>query len=110
MIKPLGRVLRLWLILSTGLLFFMKGYAQDTTDIHHIPIPARIAMAIDTTRFDDSALRIKNLNPYFTLHVDSTLAYKFEINREPSKYFFLLENAPVGLKIRENGMLFFRAD
>ena len=103
MIKPLGRVLRLWLFLSAGLLFFTKSYAQDTS-LHHIPIPA------DTTHFDDSALRIKNLNPYFTLHVDSTLSYKFEINRDPSKYFFLLENAPIGLKIRENGMLFFRAD
>ncbi len=104
MIKPLGRVLRLWLFLSAGLFFFMKGYAQDTTLIRHIPIPA------DTGRFDDSALRIKNLNPYFTLHVDSTISYQFEINRDPAKYFFLLENAPVGLKIRENGMLFFRAD
>lgn len=104
MIKPLGRALRLWLFLSAGLFFFTKGYGQDTTSIHHIPIPA------DTVRFDDSALRIKNLNPYFTLHVDSTISYQFEINRDPSKYFFLLENAPVGLKIRENGMLFFRAD
>lgn len=110
MIKPLGRVLRLWLFLSAGLLFFMKGYAQDTSVVHHIPIPARIAMAADSNRFDDSALRIKNLNPYFTLHVDSTLSYQFEINREPGKYFFLLENAPVGVKIRENGQLFFRAD
>src|SRR5215469_3699305 len=104
MIKPLGRVLRLWLFLSVGLLFFMKGYAQDTVIVHHLAMPA------DTLHFDDSALRIKNLNPYFTLHVDSTLSYQFEINREPGKYFFLLENAPVGLKIRENGQLFFRAD
>ena len=103
MIKPLGRVLRLWLFVCAGLLFLRKGYAQDSV-IHHIPIPS------DTVRFDDSALRIKNLNPYFTLHVDSTLSYKFEINRDPTRYFFLLENAPVGLKIRENGQLFFRAD
>jgi hypothetical protein len=110
MIKPLGRVLRLWLFLSAGLLFFTKGYAQDTSAVHHIPVPVRIAMAADSNRFDDSALRIKNLNPYFTLHVDSTLSYQFEINREPGKYFFLLENSPVGVKIRENGQLFFRAD
>lgn len=103
MIKPLGRVLRLWLFLSAGLLFLRKGYAQDTV-MHHIPIPA------DTTHFDDSALRIKNLDPYFTLHVDSTLTYQFEINRDPTKYFFMLENAPVGLKLRENGLLLFKAD
>jgi len=59
---------------------------------------------------DDSALRIRNLNPYFTLHVDSTLSYQLEINRDPSKYFFFMKNAPVGLKIRENGLLTFKAD
>ena len=29
----------------------------------------------------DTILRIKNLNPYFTLHVDSTLQYNLEINK-----------------------------
>ena len=69
-------------------------------------------MAIsDTARMpDDSALRIRNLNPYFTLHVDSTLTYQLEINRDPSKYFFFMRNAPVGLKIKENGLLTFKAD
>ena len=55
-------------------------------------------------------LRIRNLNPYFTLHVDSTLSYPFEINRDPSKYFFFLKNAPLGIKIKENGLLSFKAD
>ncbi|HVU53801.1 MAG TPA: hypothetical protein VHD83_02045 [Puia sp.] len=59
---------------------------------------------------DDSVLRIRNLNPYFTLHVDSTLTYQLEINRDPSKYFFFMKNAPVGLKIKENGLLTFKAD
>lgn len=65
----------------------------------------------DTTgRLADTALRIRNLNPYFTLHVDSTLSYQLEINRDPNKYFFFMRNAPVGLKVRENGMLTFKAD
>jgi hypothetical protein len=91
-------------LLLAGTMVFIKGYGQAQNPGLRIPIPA------DTGRFDDSALRIKNLNPYFTLHVDSTLTYQLEINREPAKYFFLLENAPVGLKIKENGLLSFRAD
>lgn len=60
---------------------------------------------------DDSMLRIKNFSPYFTLHVDSTLDYHFEINKNPSQYYWYLKNSPVGLKInKDNGILHFRAD
>ena len=59
----------------------------------------------------DTALRITNLNPYFTLHVDSTLYYKLDINKEPSTYYWYLRNAPVGLRInKDNGLLTFKAD
>lgn len=57
------------------------------------------------------ALRIKNLNPSFNLHVDSTLAYKLEINKDQSKYYWFLRNPPVGLRInKDNGLLTFRAE
>jgi hypothetical protein len=59
----------------------------------------------------DTILRIINLNPYFTLHVDSMLNYDLRINKEPSGYFWFLKNSPVGLKInRDNGMLYFNAE
>lgn len=59
----------------------------------------------------DSGLRIKNLNPYFTLHVDSTLKYQYEINKEQEKYYWFLKNSPVGLKInKDNGTLTFKAE
>ena len=59
----------------------------------------------------DSTLRIINLNPYFTQHVDSNLSYQFEINRDPSKYYWYLKNSPVGLKInKDNGLLIFKAE
>ena len=59
----------------------------------------------------DSVLRIRNINPYITLHVDSTLRYDFEINKEPSNYYWYLKNSPVGLKInRESGILTFKAE
>jgi len=103
MMKP-ALVLRLWLFFSVGLLVGLKGLAQNPG----FRIPLQLS---DTSRrYDDSALRIKNMNPYFNVHVDSTLTYQFEINRDPSRYYFYLRNAPVGLKIRENGGLTFKAD
>ena len=60
---------------------------------------------------EDSVLRIKNFSPYFTLHVDSTLDYLFEINKDPRQYYWYLKNSPVGLKInKDNGVLHFKAD
>lgn len=57
------------------------------------------------------ALRIKNLNPYFNVHVDSSLAYKLEINKDQSKYYWFLRNPPLGLRInKDNGLLTFKAE
>src|SRR5688572_15241407 len=59
----------------------------------------------------DSSLRVINLNPFFTLHVDSTLHYQLQINKNPSNYFWYLRNSPVGLRInKDNGLLTFKAD
>jgi hypothetical protein len=59
----------------------------------------------------DTVLRIKNFSPYFTLHVDSTLDYHFEINKDPKNYYWYLKNSPVGLKInKDNGVLHFKAE
>jgi hypothetical protein len=59
----------------------------------------------------DSALRIINLNPYFSLHVDSSLNYNLDINKDSSKYFWYLKNAPVGLRIdKDNGQISFKAE
>lgn len=62
-------------------------------------------------RGPDSLLRIKNLNPYFTLHVDSMLKYQLDINRPAAQYYWFLKNSPVGLKInKDNGLLSFKAE
>lgn len=59
----------------------------------------------------DTTLRMLNLNPYLTLHVDSSINYKLEINRAPGNYFWFLRNAPVGLKIgKDDGRLTFKAE
>ena len=98
-----AKVASFWLLALVGIMGSQKTFSQDP--FFHPPLALR-----DTTRSDDTVLRIKNLNPYFTLHVDSTLTYQLEINRDPAKYFFFMKNAPVGLRIRENGLLSFRAD
>ncbi len=65
----------------------------------------------DTLIHKDTVLRIVNLNPYITLHVDSTLNYKLDINKDSHDYFWFLKNAPVGLKInKDNGILTFKAE
>ena len=59
----------------------------------------------------DSTLRIINLNPYFSLHVDSALNYQLQINKNPNQYFWYLKNSPVGLRInKDDGLLSFKAD
>jgi hypothetical protein len=70
-----------------------------------------VPMSLDTAKNEDTVLRIRNLNPYITLHVDSTLLYNLEINKNPSHYFWYLKNSPLGLKInKDNGLLTFKAD
>jgi hypothetical protein len=90
-------------------LFFLftslLGLSQDTDS-------TTIAIQDSVSVFHpDSSLRIIDLNPYFTLHVDSTLNYQLQINKNPSNYFWYLKNAPVGLRInKETGNLTFKAD
>jgi hypothetical protein len=75
--------------------FFNVSHAQDSAVVYH----------------PDSSLRIINLNPYFTLHVDSTLSYQLQINKNPDNYFWFLKNSPVGLRInKDNGLISFKAD
>jgi hypothetical protein len=88
------------------------SYAQD----HHLADTTLHARKhIDTFPFvvdsSEVALRIKNLNPYFNLHVDSTLSYKLEINKDQSRYYWFLRNPPVGLRInKDNGLLTFKGE
>jgi hypothetical protein len=100
MMKPSLRKFLLFLII---VLIVKPGLAQIPS--FHAPLPLQ-----DTTVKPDDTLRIRNLNPYFSLHVDSSLYYQLEINRDPSRYFFFMKDAPVGMKIKENGLITFRAD
>jgi len=88
----------------SGMALGMLCYAQSP--VFRVPLP------LDSlNKEEDSILRIRNLNPYFTLHVDSTLSYNLEINKDPSHYFWFLKNSPLGMKInKDNGLLTFKAD
>src|SRR5919106_5381098 len=69
------------------------------------------AQTDSTQATPDTTLRIIDLNPYFTLHVDSTFSYQLHINKNPETYFWYLKNAPIGLRInKENGTFSFKAD
>lgn len=100
MMKPL---LRLFLSSLVIFVISLPGFAQIPT----FRAPMQLQ---DTTAKPEDTLRIRNLNPYFSLHVDSSLYYQLEINRDPSRYFFFMKDAPVGMKIKENGLITFRAE
>src|ERR1700694_1071872 len=130
MIKP--NKVSIWLLtLFLGIVLPFSGFSQDPTlrvpteksdttlpksdttklpktdTIRHFPapIPDTIKKVVDTS------IRIRNLNPYFTLHVDSTLYYQLDINKDIRNYFWYLKNSPIGLKInKDNGLLTFRAE
>ncbi|MGZ8550327.1 MAG: hypothetical protein ACXWV2_06685 [Chitinophagaceae bacterium] len=58
----------------------------------------------------DTPLRITNLNPYFTVQVDSSLSYQLLINKDEKKYYWFLRNSPLGMKISKDGLLTFKAE
>ena len=89
-----------FITLIVFLLYAQLGFSQIIVDT----VPA----VKETT---DTVLRIRNLNPYFTLHVDSTLSYQLEINKDQNRFYWYLKNSPLGLRInKDNGLLTFKAD
>jgi hypothetical protein len=92
---------------SIGCCFATGAAAQVTRDT----VPAPMVSLETLPQEQDTVLRIRNLNPYFTIHVDSTLSYKFEINKDPSRYYWFLKNSPVGLRVnKDNGLMSFHAE
>lgn len=93
-------------------LSFIQTRAQVTDTTHRTdPIQRQTDTLPNVEVYQDTALRIINLNPYFTLHVDSSLVYQLQINKNPENYFWYLRNSPVGLRInKDNGVLTFNAN
>ena len=93
------------MLILLGFMAYMSN-AQDT--LKTLPVtdtPTLEPVIIDTP------LRIINLNPFFSVHVDSTVNYAFLINKPAQNYFWYLRNAPVGIRInKDNGLFYFKAD
>jgi len=89
--------------------FFSSLNAQV---LETVPVTDTIPTSWDTVIAPrPDSLRIINLNPYITLHVDSMLNYNLEINKDSSHYYWFLRNPPLGLRInKDNGLLTFRAE
>ena len=103
-----GSLFKTCLVLLFSAFSVSNIYAQQPVDTTGTNMP--IVEVTTVSNPVDSVLRIKNLQPFFTLHVDSTLRYKLEINKQQDGYYWYLKNAPVGLKIdKDNGELFFKA-
>jgi hypothetical protein len=84
------------------LLVLLHSHAQLMAQIADTSLPKAVT---------DTVLRIRNLNPYITLHVDSLLYYQLDINKAQDRYYWFLKNSPVGLKInKDNGLLTFQAE
>ena len=92
------RKLRLCLWLLT--IVSVKAFSQVDDTIPAIVQPVIV----------DTPLRITNLNPFFTVQVDSTLSYQHMINKDEKEYYWFLRNSPVGMKITKDGLLTFKAD
>lgn len=101
-------------LLILSLLFFTPTLKSQVTDSSFRSTKDTVYLKPEDTIFlepVDTALRIKNFSPYFTLHVDSTLDYQFQINKNPVDYYWYLKNSPVGLRInKDNGNLHFKAE
>jgi hypothetical protein len=96
--------------LITAFLFLVgtNSFGQDSS---RQVLDSPMHVISEPVPFTDSTFRILNLNPYFTLHVDSTLNYDLHINRPIENYYWYLRNSPVGMRIdRNTGLLNFKAD
>ncbi len=88
------------------LFFNLKAQTESTAQQHDSTIIAPV-----TPAYLDTSLRILNLAPFFTLHVDSVLTYDFIINKPAEDYYWFLVNSPVGIRIdRKSGTLYVKGE
>ena len=97
-----------WFTVLFAMIISMVAKSQDR-QMDSLNLLAKVDTTLEKLQVP---LRITNLEPFLTLHVDSTLNYDLEINKPDTvRYFWYLRNAPIGLKLnKDNGMLSFRAD
>ncbi len=98
---------KIFLLISLISSMAIAGFSQEKRDSIHLADPGQ-SFSLHPV---DTSLRIINLNPFFSLHVDSSLTYRLQINKDPKKYYWYLKNAPAGLRIdKDNGTLSFKSN
>ena len=101
-------------ILTVVLIFILSSIQSSAQDKKVDTIPEAVPPILTPPPVvdpEDTVLRIINLNPYFTIHVDSILNYDLRINKSPMNFYWYLKQAPVGVRLdRNNGTLYFKAD
>lgn len=90
---------------------FLSSYTQEIKPLNPVVPTDTILLPVENAVNPDSALRIINLNPFFTLEVDSILNYDLQINKLSENYFWYLKDSPIGVKLdKRTGLLYFKAD
>lgn len=85
--------------LFISILLLTSSLLSAQVDSSAIKKDSNLIIGNEPIMYLDTALRIMNVNPYFTLHVDSVLIYDFVINKNPKDFYWFLTNSPVGVKI-----------
>lgn len=95
---------RRFLLFFSLVLFIQFSNAQTKDSLHKIiELPHQDTIVKPPA---DTILRITNLNPYFSMHVDSSINYKLQINKNPNNYYWFLKNPPAGLTIdKDHGII-----
>jgi len=105
--KPIPE-LRLRLTTLAALILANTAFGRQPTDTIPQNTDSSKAAVIPA---QDTVLRIINLNPFFSTHVDSLVEYDLEINKPQERYYWYLRNAPAGLRLdRNTGVLRFKGD
>ena len=74
---------KIWVVGIFLTLFFLGTHAQVSIDTMKTPVDT---IRIPTLAPADTTLRIRNLNPYISLQVDSSLSYPLEINKDQARF------------------------
>lgn len=84
---------------------------KQKTDTIKVDTTVRPDSSFKTIPQVDSALRIRNLNPYISISADSALDYELLINKDLSKYYWFLKGSPPGVRINRNtGVLHIKGE
>ncbi len=90
------------LVLFIGFSLQVLSQVTDSSKTKVDTVKVKIDSTFKPISQEDSVLRIRNLDPFITLNVDSSLQYEFLINKDVTKYYWFLKTSPPGVRINKN--------